>query len=128
MKTMNIINQKKIVTVLSFAVLVIPMVTYGAGLVPDCGANCGFSDLIAMTNRIIKFLVIDVSVPLASLGFMVAGAKLVLNQNKEGAWSEAKQSFGTIAMGFGIILAAFLLIKLVLSAFLGVGYTTYLLE
>lgn len=131
----KILNQKTGATILSFAVLVIPSVAFGASLIP-CGQpagtdpiivgntshvttnECGFNDLIILANTIIRFLMIDVAVPLAALGFMWVGGNLVLNQNKEGAWSEAKESFGNIGMGFGIMLGAFVLIKLVLFTFL----------
>lgn len=132
---MKILNQKTAVAVLSLAILVVPAVALGAGLIP-CGRpagtdpiivggapylttnECGFNDLIILANIIIKFLMIDVAVPLAALGIMWAGGKLVVNQNKESAWSEAKESFGSIGMGFLIMLGAFVLIKLVLFTFL----------
>lgn len=94
--------------------------------IPCSGTDCGFDDLIILANNIVQFLVFSVAVPLAALGFMVVGAKLVLNQNKEGAWSEAKQSFGTIAMGFGIILTAFLLVKFVMYQFISADYKDFL--
>lgn len=132
---MKILGQKTRVTVLSLAVLIVPTMAFGASLIP-CGqpANtpniivggvsypttneCGFNDLIILANAIISFLMYDVAVPLAALGIMWAGGKLVVSQNKESAWSEARGSFGDIGMGFLIMLGAFVLIKLVLFTFL----------
>jgi len=124
---------KTVATVLSFTVLVLPVIVYGAGLIP-CGFDtdgdgtvkntatlkeeCEFSDLTKLANTIISFLMYDVAVPLAALGIMWAGGKLVMSQNKEGAWTEAKESFGNIGMGFLIMLGAFVLLKLVLFTFL----------
>ena len=127
---MNISFKKTSALILAGVALSLPFLAVAQIGIPCNGPDCDFDDLITLANNIIKFLVFTVSVPLAALGFMVAGAKLVLNQNKEGAWSEAKQSFGTIGMGFGIILAAFLLVKMVLFAFLDTdaGFTAWILQ
>lgn len=120
---------------ISFAIVALPMIAYGAGLIP-CGdivdANnivtnpCTFDHLITLTNNIIKFLMFTVAVPLAALGFMWAGASLVLNQDKESAWSEAKERFTDIAKGFGIMLGAYVLIKGVIYSFLTTDQITFM--
>ena len=128
---MKFMNTKKVYgAVLAGTALVLPVVGFAQIGIPCDGADCGFDDLITLANNLIQFLVFTVAVPLAATGFMMVGARLVLKQNKEGAWSEAKQSFGLIAMGFGIILAAFLLVKMVLFAFLNTdaGFTSFLLQ
>jgi len=111
-------------------IFVVPMISMAEIGIPCEGPDCGFNHLIILANNIIKFLMFTVAVPLAELGFMWAGAGLVLNQNKESAWSEAKERFGNIAMGFGIMLAAFILVKLILSAFLNTkgGFTLFLFQ
>ncbi|MBI5400921.1 MAG: hypothetical protein HZB12_02310 [Candidatus Yonathbacteria bacterium] len=127
------VNKKIGAMALSFALLVLPTIAYGAGLIP-CGDPagdpvaaaavpptnhpCGFNDVIVLANNIISFLMFKVSIPLAALGFMYAGARLVLFQKKEGEWTAAKERFGDMAMGFGYILGAYVLIKTVLYAFL----------
>ena len=128
-------SRAQIISSLSiFALLAIPTFVMSAGLVP-CGSGggepeCDFNQLVVMTNNIIKFLLFSVAIPLAALGFMIAGAMLVLNQNKEGAWTEARGRFESIGMGFFIILGSFLLVKLVLFAFLNTdaGFTSFLLS
>ena len=144
---MKTTNKKNAATILVFAVLIVPIMAYGASLVP-CGQPagtpdiivggisrptinpCGFDDLIVLANTIVRFLMYDVAVPLAAIGFMWAGANLVLNQDKEGAWSEAKERFVNIAKGFGIMIGAYVLIKFVLYTFLNQagGYTLFLLQ
>ena len=144
---MKTTNKKNTAMILAFAVLFVPMMAYGASLVP-CGQpagtpdiivggatyqttnECGFNDLIVLANTIVRFLMYDVAVPLAAIGFMWAGGNLVLNQDKEGAWSDAKERFGNIAKGFGIMLGAYVLIKFVLYTFLNQagGYTLFLLQ
>jgi len=116
-----ILNKKIRVSLLAFAVLAIPVVTLSQVGIPCEGTAadpCEFNDLVVLANNIIKFLMFTVAVPLAALGFMWAGAKLVLNQDKEGEWSKAKERFMDIAIGFGIMLGAYVLIKGVIYSFL----------
>lgn len=116
------INQKKLAAVFALMAFAIPLLVLGqeasAGLIPCDGPNCTFASLVTLANNIIKFLLFKVSIPLAAVGFMYAGAKLILNQKKESAWSEAKESFLLMGQGFGIMLGAYVLIKVVLYAFL----------
>ena len=127
---MNIYLKKMSATMLSGVVLSVPVIAVAQIGIPCNGPDCGFDDLVTLANNIIKFLVFTVSAPLAAVGFMWAGADLVLNQNKEGAWSKAKERFELIGMGFGIILTAFLIIKMVLFAFLDTdaGFTAWILQ
>lgn len=132
-------------TILTLAILIMPTVALGASLIPcgqpantktpnitvggasyDTTKECGFNDLIILANIIIKFLMIDVAVPLAALGIMWAGGNLIVNQNKEGAWTEAKESFWSIGMGFGIMLGAFVLLKLVFFTFLSTDQISFM--
>ncbi|MGB2580580.1 MAG: hypothetical protein WBC83_02700 [Minisyncoccia bacterium] len=124
-----ILNKKIRAAVLSFAVLAIPVVSMAQVGIPCEGTAadpCEFNDLVVLANNIIKFLMFTVAVPLAALGFMWAGASLVLNQNKEGAWSEAKERFTDIAKGFGIMLGAYVLIKGVIYSFLTAEQITFM--
>lgn len=88
------------------------------GLIPCSGSKCGFNDLIILSNNIIKFLMLKVAVPLAALGIMFVGAKMVLSSNKESAKTEAKESFTNIAIGFLIMLGAYVFIKTIIFALL----------
>ncbi|MBI5798653.1 MAG: hypothetical protein HZB10_01855 [Candidatus Yonathbacteria bacterium] len=140
-------NTKKAASVLAFVVIMMPTLAYGASLIP-CGQpagtpdvvlgntsypttnECGFADLLLLVNIIIHFLMFDVIVPLTALGFVWAGGSLILNQNKEGAWSEAKERFADIGTGIAIILGAYVLIKVILANFLrtDAGFTNFLLN
>ena len=106
-------------------IIILPFVASAAGLVP-CGGTpeggspeppCDFDYLITLVNNIIMFLLYGVAVPLAALGFLWAGGSLIMSQNKASAWTEAKERFGNILLGFGIIAAAFILVKAFLLAF-----------
>lgn len=118
--------KKTFASVLSFSILsalFLPVFVSAQVGVP-CGdfasgqKECGFNDLIILANNIIKFLMFSVAVPLAAIGIMWVGGNLVINQDKEGAWSKAKDSFWDIILGFGIMLASYVLIKTVLFAFI----------
>ena len=125
------IKQKKVAGILSFMLLTLPFLAHGAsGLIPCEGPECGFSDVMKLANNIVKFLLYDVSIPLAAIGFMWAGANLILSQNKESAWSDAKGRFESIGIGFGIMLGSYVLIKVVLYAFLNTyaGFFTFLTQ
>lgn len=111
------------------AVIALPLLASAAGLVP-CGGTfpdgtaepaCDFNYLITMVNRVVTFLLYGFAVPVAALGFLFAGGKLIIAQNKESAWTEAKEIFGNILLGFGIFIAAFILVKAFLVAFVKPG-------
>lgn len=144
---MKIFTKNNSAKILSFAILVFPTIVYGASLIP-CGQSagtpdiivngvsyvttnpCGFNDLIILANTIIHFLMIDVAVPLAALGFMYVGGRLVILQNKESEWEKAKEGFADIGKGFAIMLGAYVLIKTILFAFLDTsgGFTLFLFQ
>ncbi len=119
---MNINKQKIGAMVTAGAILVLPfivMATSGEHVgIPCTGPDCDFNDLITLASKIMNFLIYYIAVPLAALGFMWVGANLVLNQDKPHAWSTAKEGFWDMGKGFGIMIAAFLLIKFVLDEFL----------
>lgn len=128
-------NLKKIASlILASTVLIIPMVALGKGTILGkdicSGTDCNFDDLIELANTIINFLIYDVAVPLAALGFMYAGARLVLYSDKEKEKSAAKEMMTNIGYGFAIMLGSFVLIKFVLYQFLDsdAGFTLYLLQ
>lgn len=115
---MKIINQKTFATILSASIFAVPLFAVAQVGIPCNGPDCTFNSLIILVNNIIKFLMFKVAVPLAALGFMWMGGKLVINQDKEGARNEAKQGFGLIITGFLIMLGAYVLIKTILFTFI----------
>lgn len=131
---MNI--QKKVAAAGAFVMFMVPLLVLGqetgSGLIPCVGVAgpggnaCDFNSLIVLANNIIKFLLYKVSVPLVAVGAMYAGAKLILADNKESAWTEAKGRFADIGTGFGIMLGAYVLIKVVLFAFLTEKQVTFM--
>lgn len=126
---MNILNQKKVATILSFVILsAFPFAVYGDTSLVPCTDDCDFDNLIKLLNNIIKFLLYDIAFPLVALGFMYAGARMILYQKKEAEWTKTKEMLEDIAIGFGYILGTYVLIKFVLSQFLDTNFTTFLFE
>lgn len=124
----------KLSTSLATLLIFLPLFVSAAGLVP-CGGGgvepaCDFNQLMIMVNNIISFLLFNIAIPLAALGFMISGALLVFNQNKSGALSEAKGRMWDILVGFFWILSGFLLVKVILYSFLNTeaGFTTFLMD
>lgn len=102
------------------SLILLPMYANAAELVPCGGADeesCTFDHLIIMVNTLIEFLLYKVAFPLSAVAFMVVGINLMLHQDKEGAWSEAKEKFSRLGIGFFWMIAAFLAVKAILVAF-----------
>jgi len=127
-------NQKTRAAMLSAVIFALPVVTWAQVGIP-CGVDlnadnviknipgvikeeCDFDSIIQLVNNIIKFLIFSVAVPLAAIGFMVMGAKMIIYSNKESAKTEAKEGIWLIIKGFLIMLAAYVVIKTILFAFL----------
>ena len=110
--------KKNIPTILATAIFALPVFAWAQVGIPCNGPDCGFDDLIILANNIIKFLMFSVAVPLAAIGFMWMGAKMVLLPNKESAKTEAKDGAMLIVQGFAIMLGAYVFIKTILFAFL----------
>lgn len=90
---------------------------------PSMGVNgvwekkCGFNDLIKGGENIIDFL-IKLSIPVSVLLFAYAGILYI--RDREKANTQAKKIFWNIIVGLFFMLAAFLIVKAILS---GLGAT-----
>lgn len=90
----------------------------GAGLVP-CTENCGFSDVFKLINNVIHFILFDMAIPIAAIMFAYAGFLLITSGGETSKRTKAKKIFTNVAIGLIIAVAAFLIIKTILSI---VGY------
>ncbi len=77
--------------------------------------QCQFNAIVALIKRIINFI-FYVSVPLAALLFAYAGFLFLTAGPNQGQAEKAKGVFTNVAVGFGIILAAWLIVYTVSSA------------
>ncbi len=113
-----------IISLLVFLVLIMPVLSFAAGLVPCDGtpANpCGFNQFIALINNVIKYILLLV-IPICAIMFAYAGFLLVTSGGEASARTKAKSIFTNALIGLVIAFAAWLIIKLILTI-LGYKYT-----
>ncbi len=97
-------------------------------LIP-CGRRgqpaCNFKYFIELLNRFIRFVLFTLAMPVAALLFAYAGFLFMTSGSNPTKRSDAKKIFIDVFWGFIIALAAFLIVKSIMS---GLGYTgtTYL--
>lgn len=90
------------------------------GLIVCEGPNCTFNHLISLIRKIIDFLIM-ISVPLASISFAWAGFLLVSSGGSEEKKNKAKEIFSKTAIGFMIVLSAWLIVYFISVALLEDG-------
>ncbi|MBX4215496.1 pilin [Candidatus Parcubacteria bacterium] len=108
--------------VLAFIVITVPSIALAQLFPPivpqNCGGanqpSCGFTDLLALANNIITFL-IRISAFLAALAFVYVGWLYVTSGGDSGKKSEAKRILINVVIGFVLALAAWLIVKLILQ-------------
>ncbi|MBI2045908.1 MAG: hypothetical protein HYT28_00575 [Parcubacteria group bacterium] len=92
-----------------------------ASLVP-CGGSgekaCELGDFFVLINNIINFLLFSIATPLAALSFAVAGWMYLTAGGDTGKIKSAHDIFKNVAIGFIIVLSAWLIVKVIL---LGLG-------
>ena len=94
----------------------------GSGFVP-CGTStdsegnienpCGFDDLIVLINKIINFIFIQLSVPIAAIMFAYAGFLMMFSGGNPGQRAKAKKIFINVAIGLIVIAGSWLIIHTV---------------
>lgn len=103
-----------------FLMLIIPVVSLasyklGDPLVPPCPTTgCGWNELLALVNNVITFTLKYMVIPIAAIMFAYAGFLLITAGGGE-AKTKAKSIFTNAVIGLVIALAAFLIVKLILS-------------
>lgn len=135
---------KKIITfIIAFTVLFSPlMVSYAAGIVPDCGKvvsttdsqghnsysiahPCNFEYFMQLINNVITFLLFYLATPIAAIALCYAGALLLFSGGSSEKITKAKKIIKNIVIGYVLALAAWLIVKTIFSA-LGFKGETFL--
>ena len=113
---------------------------YAAGIVPDCGLStpkldkngsavdekgkeygttianpCNFDHLMALINNLIDFLLKYLATPLAALAICFAGGLLIFSGGSPESRTKAKKIIKSVIIGYIIALAAWLIVKTILS-------------
>lgn len=94
--------------------LLIPAISFAA-LVPCNGPDCTFDSLIQLVNNIINWF-LGISVSVAAITFMYAGATMLLHPGESGARERAKGMFKKTIIGMIIVLASWLVVHTVIGA------------
>lgn len=99
---------------------------FTGGLVPCDGVtiNCDFEKLLILINKVIRFLIFVIGVPIVTLMFAYAGFMLLTSGGNPSKKDEAKSLIFNATIGLIILLAAWLIVRTVLVIF---GYTGPLL-
>lgn len=101
---------KFLIPIFIFLMLVVPVLSFSAGLVPDCDnltptTQCDFDALMALVNKVINFIFVSLVVPIAAIMFFYAGF-LMITAGGESASSRTKaKGIFTNAL-FGLVIAA----------------------
>lgn len=108
------------ITILIIVSVVIPGLVFGQDpLVSECeGFGCTLSDLVGLVQTIINWIIM-ISAPVAMVMFAYAGILMVTAGGNEGQIKKAQGIFKNVAIGFAIILSAWLIVYTIISAFLG---------
>ncbi len=108
---------KKIIISLSvFLILILPAISLAEGLVPcDTGASCDFNAFMTLINKVIHFILFDMVIPIAAIMFAYAGFLLITSGGSPEAKTKMKSVFTNTVLGLIIAVAAFLIIRTILS-------------
>ncbi|MBI3305943.1 hypothetical protein HYZ82_02285 [Candidatus Nomurabacteria bacterium] len=122
--------KKILINVAIFSLLVAPGFSLAAGLV-NCNNNtapvtnsdgsvtapvaCDFTQLMDLINNVIRFILVDLAVPIAAIMFFYAGVKMVTSGGSAESRSSAKKIFTNTALGLIFIAGSWLIIRTILS-------------
>ena len=111
-----------------FSILILPSISY-AVLVP-CGVKegseilrthptyiqpCEFRHFMDLTNIVIRFILVDLAVPIAAIMFFYAGVLMVTSGGSTESRSKAKSIFTNTALGLVFVAGSWLIIRTILS-------------
>jgi len=106
-----------------FFITIAPLVALALPLVP-CGTAdkpCTVACFYVMVDRIIKFILLDIAVPLSATALMVSGIMLVLG-GSEKANTAGKEILKFTLYGLFFAFAAWLIIEMVLRGLLNESF------
>lgn len=110
-------NTKKIlISFAIFFILAMPIFSLAANTPLVTCDNCTYNDLMTLIYRVIKFILYDMVIPIAAIMFAYAGFLLVTAGGEAAhARTKAKSIFWNAVFGLIIAVAAFLIVKTILS-------------
>lgn len=110
--------KKSAFLVLVLLILFVPVVSFGAGLVPcdNVSKICDFSAFMDLLNGVISFILFKLALPLAAIMFVYAGF-LLITAGGEAAHSRAKAKniFTNAVIGLVLAAIAWIIVRTLLS-------------
>lgn len=82
---------------------------------PSYSEPCKFGHFMDLINIVIRFILVDLAVPIAAIMFFYAGVKMVTAGGSAEAKSQAKAVFTNTVLGLVFIAGAWLIIRTLLS-------------
>lgn len=110
--------KKKLIIVIVFTIFIsfFPF-SANAQLVPECGADCDFNDLMELVQNFINFMIV-IAIPLAAISFAWAGVLLMTAAGSEDKIKKAHSIFLKVGVGLVFVLTAWLVVYLITSTLL----------
>lgn len=117
---------KILISLMVFTILVLPVVSFAQGqntpnkgLVP-CGTTtnpepCEFKHVMILVNTIIQFTLFVLVLPISAIMFAYSGFLFLTSGGESSQRTKAKKVFSSVAIGVIIAVAAWLIVKLLLS-------------
>ncbi len=99
--------------------LIVPSIV-SAQIVPDCGAGCGWDDLIQLAKNILDFIVM-LAITASALMFAYAGWLFFSDTGNASNVEKGKKIFGAVVVGLIIVLVAWLVVNTILVTLTGRG-------
>lgn len=112
-------TKKILISLLVFFILIVPVVSLAEDGLVHCGnpgeQPCDFNAFMALINTVIKFILFGMVIPIAAIMFAYAGFQMITAGGSPGAVTKAKNIFFNVVLGLIIAVAAFLVIRTILS-------------
>jgi hypothetical protein len=90
--------------------------TKGLGLTAACPkTGCGFNELLEMVNKVVKFVIFDLAIPIAAIMFTYAGIILLISGGDPSKKTKAKEIFIGVVIGLVVAAAAWLIVETILK-------------
>ena len=114
-------NKKIILVSFLFAISFVAPVLVSAqavtSVIPNCGANCNFGDLMQLIENIFGYIALYIVIPLATISFAWAGWRLLTNPTNSSERTKAKDSMLKVVIGVVVIVGSWLIVKYILDIF-----------
>lgn len=120
---MKIFLKKNFFKILFTLFLTVPVITFSAGIVPDCGTaySCNFCDLLQLINNVMKYFVF-LAIPISTIVFSMIGWDLIVEGNKASARADANKKMISLMKGLFFILAPWIIVNTIISGLLSQNF------